>query len=148
MNATQTKLLGIARSHLGAPYVYGAKPEEIPQKMDCSSFTQYIYKQIGIDLERSTILQAAHTGAEIKLTTDNLQLTTALRTGDLLFFRGTRGHYNDELFPNREIYIGHVAMYTEDEKAIHASYPEGVIEQSLADIIKKRGPIVMAKRVI
>ena len=136
----KNKLINSARKLLGTPYKYGARPEEIPEKLDCSSFTQYIYKQVGIDLERSTILQATQ-GKEIKLTPN-------LKVGDLLFFRASKGHYNDELFPNKRTYIGHVAMYTENNNAIHASHPEGVIEESVDAIIQKKGPIVMIKRML
>ncbi len=143
MNPLQKKLLEIARQLIGIPYKYAAKPEDIPNFLDCSSFTQYIYKQIGIEIPRSTLLQAAQAGIEIQLPITNYQL---LMPGDLLFFRGTKGHYDDELFPKKEVYIGHVAMNTENNYAIHASSPNGVKEESIDEIIKTRGPIVLIKR--
>jgi cell wall-associated NlpC family hydrolase len=141
MNQHQEKVLEIARSFSGTPYKYGAKPEEIPTVFDCSSFTQEVYRGVGIEIPRSTILQAAQAGKEI-------QLTANFEPGDLLFFRGSKGHYNDELFPNRRVYIGHVAIYKSEGKAIHASSPEGVIEEDIQSIIKIRGPIVMVKRLL
>ncbi|MEK9170318.1 MAG: C40 family peptidase [Patescibacteria group bacterium] len=140
MDKKQEKILELARSFIDAPYKYGAKPEDIPQYFDCSSFTQYIYKQINVQLERSTILQATQ-GQEI------LDIKNA-KTGDLLFFRGSKGHYNDELFPERKIYIGHVAIYSENHKAIHSASPKGVIEENINEIIKIRDPIVMIKRIL
>ncbi len=141
MNSSQEKLLEIARSLIGILYKYAAKPEDIPKYLDCSSFTQYVYKQIGVEIPRSTLLQAVQVGTEI-------ELTTKLEAGDLLFFRGSKGHYDDELFPKKEIYIGHAAIYSSDRKAIHASSSNGVTEEPIDKIMKTRGPIVLIKRMI
>src|SRR3989344_5135201 len=132
MTANQEKLLEITRSLIGTPYKYAAKPEDIPKYLDCSSFTQYVYKQLGIEIPRSTLLQAVHAGKEMPLD-ENLE------AGDLLFFRGAKGHYDDNLFPGRQIYIGHVAVYSGNEKAIHASSPDGVTEEPIHEIVKTRG---------
>ena len=159
MNNDQQKILAIARSLIGTPYKYAVPSEEIPKFLDCSSFTQYAYQQIGIEIPRSTILQAAQAGAKIELTiptpegvgtpTETSELTTKLEIGDLLFFRGHQGHYNDKLFPKKEIYIGHVAMYTGDKKIIHGSFKQGeIVEENLDTVTEKMGPIVMAKRLL
>mgnify|MGYP001607481859 FL=1 len=140
MDKKQEKILELTRSFIDAPYKYGAKPEDIPQYFDCSSFTQYIYKQINVQLERSTILQATQ-GQEI------LDIKNA-KTGDLLFFRGSKGHYNDDLFPGKKIYIGHVAIYSENNMAIHSASPEGVVKESIDEIMRIRGPIVIIKRIL
>lgn len=145
MNERQENLLKIARSFIGTPYKYAAQPEDIPQFLDCSSFTQELYKKIGIEIPRSTLLQAAQAGQEIQLPITNYQL---LLPGDLLFFRGHKGHYDDSLFPRKEIYIGHVAIYTRNNMAIHASSPKGVLEENLEEIIKEKGPIVIIKRML
>ncbi len=139
MDDKQRKILNIARSLIGTPYKYAVPQEEIPKFLDCSSFTRYIFKQIGVDLPRSTILQAT-VGKEI--------LSDDLQAGDLIFYRGDKGHYDDELFNGRKIYIGHVAMYTEENKAIHASFKNGVIEEALKKISTGRGLIVMIKRIL
>jgi len=141
MEGNQQKILAITKSLIGTPYKYAAAPEDIPKYLDCSSFTQYVYKQIGIEIPRSTLLQAAHSGKEFELTTE-------LQPGDLLFFRGSKGHYDDMLFPERTIYIGHVTIYSGSNKAIHASHPNGVIEENIDNIIKTRGPIVMVRRIL
>lgn len=147
MNANREKLLKIARSLISTPYKYAVTPEDIPKYLDCSSFTQYVYKQLAIDIPRSTLLQAANAGTEIKLTT-NKQLTTKLEVGDLLFFRGSKGHYNDELFPEKEIYIGHVALYIDNNQVIHGASKKGVEETYLKEVVKERGPVVMIKRIL
>ncbi len=110
------KLVSVARSLLGKPYKYGARPEDAPEYFDCSSFTQYVYRQIGHELPRSSILQAA---CAPKINFSN----GSFKIGDLIFFSGGQGHYNDSLFPDelKRICIGHVAMYIGEAKLIHAN---------------------------
>ncbi|MDP3999750.1 MAG: C40 family peptidase [bacterium] len=107
------KLVALARSTLGTPYKFGAKPEDAPEAFDCSSWTQYLYRQFGLELPRSGIAQAASIQ----------KVTGTCKVGDLLFFQGGKGHYDDSLFPDEpnRIYIGHVAMYVGDGKIIHAN---------------------------
>lgn len=135
------KIIKIARSFIGTPYKYAAKQEEIPNFFDCSSFTQYLYKQLNIEILRSTILQAT-AGKEIST-------NGPFEAGDLLFYRGDKGHYNDSLFPGKNICIGHVVMYTENNKAIHAANGKGIIEENLSKISKSKcGQIIMVKRLL
>lgn len=148
MDVKQEKLLMIARSLIGAPYKYGAEEKEIPQFLDCSSFTQYIYKRIGMEIPRSTILQAT-IGKTISFKSNSPKLKTNLKIGDLLFFRGTKGHYNDELFPGKKIYIGHVALWSGEGQIIHGSSKKGAVaEEKLEDLIEKIGLPVMIKRIL
>ena len=134
------KIIELAKSFIGTPYKYAVKPEEIPAFFDCSSFTQYLYKQLGVEILRSTILQAT-AGTEISI-------NGPFEPGDLLFYRGDKGHYNDSLFPGKNVCIGHVVMYTENNMAIHAAGGKGVIEETLSNISKSKcGPIVMVKRI-
>jgi cell wall-associated NlpC family hydrolase len=146
LTETQKETLStLAATLVGTPYVYGTSPEKAPHEFDCSSFTQYLYKQIGIQLPRSTILQAADIqGQEII----PLEDYSNLETGDLLFMRGPQGHYNDNLFPNREMYIGHMVMYMGNGKVIHARESIGSVEhQPLKELVSlpKMG-IVLIKR--
>lgn len=144
------KLLKIARSQIDKPYKYGAYLEtdgdEEPKEFDCSSFVQYIFKKIGIKLERSSILQAA-AGAEIN-GVENLE------PGDLIFFEGLRGHYNHNIFKNKKLYIGHVAVYSGNGNVVHAtnnpsfSKIPGVIESPLSLLINASYNLVLTKRVI
>lgn len=100
MTETQkNKLITVTTSLVDKPYKYGADPKDAPNYFDCSSFTQYIFKQIGIELPRSGILQATdEKGKEIEVE-ENF---SNLETGDLLFMRSDRGHYNDELFSGKK----------------------------------------------
>ena len=137
MNRTEQAqtIINIAEKYLGIPYAYGAyrntKPEEEPKGFDCSFFTHHVFTQaIGKALPLSSLEQAAEAykrGAEV---TD----LDAAQTGDLLFFRGSRGHYNDDLFDGREILIGHVGIYIkETAEIIHAQSAKGVVREKLAD---------------
>ena len=150
MNNDQQKILAIARSLIGTPYKYAVPSEEIPKFLDCSSFTQYAYQQIGIEIPRSTVLQAAQAGREINVnpSTSSGQQISDLQIGDLLFFRGNKGHYDDELFPERKIYIGHVVVYSGNEKAIHGASKKGIEETYLKEVIKEKGPVIMVKRIL
>lgn len=125
------KLLEIARSLIGAPYKYGAYLEVYADNQtafDCSSFLQYVFKQISINIPRSTILQAAADGKEIIY-------PEIVMPGDVIFFEGKQGHYRHDLFPaDRKIYIGHAALSVGSSRIIHAtnnSTASGVIEQSV-----------------
>jgi len=127
-----------AKSYLGIPYKYGVKHEDVPNFLDCSYFTMLVFEDIK-KLGRSTILQATE-GDEV--------LNEDYQKGDLLFLRGSKGHYNDDLFPGRNICIGHVVIYLDNGLVIHASSPEGTVIQPLHEVIKNRGPVVIAKRMI
>ena len=129
----QEKVAALARSLIGKPYKYGAKPEEAPEVFDCSSFTQYLMKQVGIEIPRSALLQAADPkGAGVVPAPD----FSNLEPGDLLFMTGVAGHYDDELFGGVRHYIGHVVMYVGDGNIVHARYSTGMVgEQRLAELV-------------
>lgn len=136
------RLIELTRSLIGSPYKYGAyleNPTEEPKEFDCSSFIQFVFRKIGVELPRSTILQAAATGQEIKTIEKALP-------GDLFFFEGERGHYRHDLFPDRKIYIGHVGIFSGNGKMIHAANRKdysGVVETDL-----KPEDVVLIKRII
>jgi cell wall-associated NlpC family hydrolase len=143
------KLLEVARAQIGKAYQYGACYEEgteDEQSFDCSSFTQFCFRQIGIEIPRSSVLQAA---AQIGREIDGFAEPVAL--GDLVFFEGERGHFRHDLFPGRKIYIGHVAIFSGDSRIIHAcnnSVASGVVETSLITLPNPPYKIVMVKRLI
>jgi cell wall-associated NlpC family hydrolase len=148
MTKEQEKLINLAEELTGTPYKYGAKMSEAPEYFDCSGLVKYIYGKIGKEIPRSTIEQAEFAGEKV----ESIKNT---EPGDLIFFRGTRGHYN-KTFPEG---IGHVAMHLGDGKAIHATskriqrnpeiMEEGQVKiEPLKDIIEKSKPIVIIKRVL
>jgi len=110
------RLKHFALKKLGAPYKYAAKKSEIGKVFDCSSLTQYLYRRIGIEIPRSTILQASCGQIVPIRKCGSIFKPKDLKIGDLLFFKGEKGHYNKE-FPQG---IGHVEMYLGNGKLIEA----------------------------
>ncbi|MBI4160280.1 MAG: C40 family peptidase [Candidatus Yanofskybacteria bacterium] len=108
LNQRISKLIETAKALIGKPYKYGATPEDAPRFFDCSSFTQYVFKQVGVKLPRTSIEQAM-VGKKISLKN--------LKPGDLIFFHGEIGRYN-KYFPEG---IGHAGIYIGNNQVIHAN---------------------------
>lgn len=111
------RLKHFAIKQLGKPYKWGVKKSEIRKYFDCSSLTQYLYRRIGIELPRTSILQAYY-GKIIKpAKKPPFFKEKDLKVGDLLFFKAEKGHYTKE-FP---MGISHPVMYFGNEKFIHCN---------------------------
>lgn len=82
-----------AKKYLGCSYVYGGST---PAGFDCSGFTQYVYRQLGVSLNRTAASQYSNGTA-----------VTSLQPGDLVMF-GKGG-------------IGHVGIYIGGNQFIHAA---------------------------
>lgn len=80
---------------------------------DCSSFTQFVFKQNGVDLPRTAALQYEQ-GTKVD--------KKDLQPGDLIFFSGTSSHAK----------ISHVGIYVGDNKFIHNSSSSGTITSELS----------------
>ena len=89
-----------AKSFLGVPYVWGATG---PHKFDCSGFTQWVYRDSGINIPRVSKDQA-RVGEFV--TFDNLQ------RGDMVFFDTKK---------KRTGRVTHVGIYLGNNNFIHAS---------------------------
>ncbi|CAA6823193.1 MAG: Putative secreted protein [uncultured Sulfurovum sp.] len=89
-----------AKSFLGVPYVWGATG---PNKFDCSGFTQWVYRDAGINIPRVSRDQA-RVGHFISY--DNLQ------RGDMVFFDTKK---------KRTGRVSHVGIYLGNGDFIHAS---------------------------
>jgi cell wall-associated NlpC family hydrolase len=89
-----------AKSFLGTPYVWGATG---PSKFDCSGFTQWVYRDSGINIPRVSRDQA-RVGQFIDY--DNLQ------RGDMVFFDTKK---------KRTGRVSHVGIYLGNNDFIHAS---------------------------
>lgn len=86
-----------AKQYVGNPYVYGGN--SLTNGVDCSGFTQQVFKANGINIARTAADQSLG-GTEVPL--------DAIKAGDLLFY-------------DNGGYIGHVAIYNGDETVTHAS---------------------------
>lgn len=83
----------IAMKYLGTPYVYGGTS---PSGFDCSGFTQYVYRQVGVKLPRTSGGQS-RAGQYVSLSN--------IKPGDLLYGPG------------------HVGIYLGNGKFIHSPVP-------------------------
>ncbi len=97
---TLNKIEWIAKSFLGTPYVWGATG---PSKFDCSGFTQWVYRDVGINIPRVSKDQA-RVGKYITYSN--------LRRGDMVFF-DTKKHPKGK--------VTHVGIYLGQGNFIHAS---------------------------
>jgi cell wall-associated NlpC family hydrolase len=88
----------IAKRYLNAPYQWGGRS---PFGIDCSGFTQNVFKIIGIKLPRDSA-QQVNFG-------DTVEFVDFAQTGDLAFFENKNGK------------IIHVGIVAPDRKIIHAS---------------------------
>lgn len=92
------RLANTAKSLLNAPYLWGGR---CFMGIDCSGFTQVVFKANGLTLPRDT-KQQIHEGREVEF--------EALQTGDLVFF-SKHGKEN----------VSHVGMMLNAREIIHAS---------------------------
>lgn len=119
------ELTTLAKKYLGGKYVWGG---ETPKGFDCSGYTQYIFKKIGINLPR-TAYEQSKTGEEVR---------GSLHKGDLLFFNTDH---------SRGIPVTHVGVYLENGKFIHAAgRKKGIIISALTK--KYQRTYLGAKRVL
>ena len=88
----------VAMRYLNAPYLWGGRS---PFGIDCSGFTQMVFKFTGIKLLRDAYLQAEQ-GTVINFIEES-------QPGDLAFFTNEEGR------------ITHVGIILKDQQIIHAS---------------------------
>lgn len=115
-----TKLTDATSKYIGLPYVWGGNDPSVG--LDCSSFVQYVYRDLGVQLPRVTWDQ-------IKEGTPVASMAQA-QPGDLLFsFNG-----------------GHVAIYLGDGKAIDAPQPGKTIQ--VRDAWENDGNLTSIRRIM
>lgn len=128
LSGGQPGAVGIALKYLGVPYRWGGSS---PDGFDCSGLCQYVYKQLGITLPRTSRSQY-NSGAHIAANRIDL-----LRAGDLVFF-GTGGDASR---------VHHVGIYVGDGNYIHAPSTGDVVKvSSLTERIARKGDYVGASR--
>lgn len=108
----QEQIVNYAKSFLGVPYVYGGAS---PSGFDCSGFTMYVYKKIGISMGHGAQAQARLGKAISADKTSASSLKENLKPGDLVFFLDYQTM--DE--------IGHCGIYIGNGEFIHASSGAG-----------------------
>ena len=110
-SSRSSAVVRVAFNQVGSRYVWGASR---PGAFDCSGFTFYVMKQMGVTLPRTSRAQFGAGRAVSR---------SALLPGDLLFFRGPSGGG-----------VGHVGIYVGNNRMAHASTPStGVIVSSLSE---------------
>lgn len=72
--APRSEVVAIAKKYLGAPYRWAAAG---PNRFDCSGFTMYVYRQVGVSLPHSSRAQI-NVGERVS--------RSQLKPGDLVFF--------------------------------------------------------------
>jgi hypothetical protein len=115
--------------YVGVPYVWGGST---PRGFDCSGFVQYVYRENGVQLPR-TSRQMAHAGRSVPAR------ISSLREGDLMLFTGRKG------------VISHVALYAGNNTILHSSSSGNGVRYD--DLSSRRGRyyvthFVRARRVV
>jgi hypothetical protein len=128
--ASGTAVLSTGDSYLGTRYLYrGSSPQN---GFDSSGFLQYVFRQNGVTLPRTSRLQST-AGRSLSTTLDGV------RAGDLLFF-SQNGNA-----------IDHVAIYAGNDRILHSSSSGGGVRYD--DLTTARGRwftdrIVAVRRVL
>ncbi|MBQ9493458.1 MAG: C40 family peptidase [Oscillibacter sp.] len=103
-SAGNSSVVSVAKRYLGVRYVYGGASA---RSMDCSGFTMYVFKQLGVSFPHSASGQwTSGKGTRI-------YSKSALRAGDLVFFRDPK--------VARGKAASHVGIYIGNNQFIHAS---------------------------
>ncbi|NOU66475.1 NlpC/P60 family protein [Paenibacillus sp. LMG 31461] len=101
-----SQVISIGKRYLGTPYKFGATAGQT-RNFDCSSFTQYVFKKVGVNLPR-TSQQQSHVGKYVS--------RSNLRVGDLVFYS----------IPGKPGVIHHVAIYMGNNKILQTYGAGGV----------------------
>lgn len=127
---TARRVLDSGDEFIGTPYVWGGST---PRGFDCSGFVQYVFREHGVELPR-TSRQMAHAGNHVPVR------IASLAPGDLMLFSGSTST------------ISHVAIYAGNGRILHSSSSgHGVGYDRLDDTRRGRyfvNHFVAARRVI
>ncbi len=114
-------LAGLARQYVGrSKYCLRASLDLAPDIIDCSSFTQWLYAQIGLSIPRLSFQQFE--------SCRSLVLPSEAQIGQLMFRRSFYSRSN--LCPL--LVVGHVGLYVGNGNIVHASFrSKTVVEESI-----------------
>jgi len=114
MTSTQSAgILATANTLMGLKYVYGGTSTS--KGMDCSAYTQWVFKQNGISIPR-TAAEQAKKGTTVAF--------KDLQPGDLVFYNTISGNGKS---------VDHVGIYQGNGKMIHESSSKGVTTTNIND---------------
>lgn len=117
-NYSEKKIVKFATKFLGTPYLWGGRS---PFGIDCSGFTQIVYKLLGHSLRRDAYQQADQ-GIMVNFIDD-------ARSGDLAFFQNEEGRitHTGIILPNKKIIhssgrvridtIDHYGIFNDEKKS-------------------------------
>ncbi len=105
------EIVDYGKQFIGTPYIWGGN--NLTKGVDCSGFTQQVYKTFNISMSRVSYMQAKEGKTIAK---------SQLMPGDLIFF--------DTSGINRGN-ISHVGIYVGQDKFLHADATRGVMISSL-----------------
>ncbi|OEH92029.1 C40 family peptidase [Bacillus solimangrovi] len=117
-------LIEESKKHLGSPYLFGGNSHE---GFDCSGFSQYVFKELGIELPRTTGEQY-NVGTEVG--------ASNLIVGDLVFFETYKSGPS------------HLGIYIGNQEFIHSASTTGVAISNLDDPYYWKERYIGARRVI
>jgi cell wall-associated NlpC family hydrolase len=123
-SASAARVLATAKRYLGTRYRYGG--DSPGSGFDCSGFVQYVFGKHGVDLPRTSRLQASAGRALPR----NIE---SLRPGDLL------------LFATRGAQVNHVAIYIGGNRMLHSSAGAGRVVYD--DLSTPRGKWYLTRHV-
>lgn len=115
----------VAEKFLGTPYVWGGAS---PTGFDCSGLVQYVYRQLGVNLPRTSEEQA-------RVGTPVVSLAQAT-PGDLVFFAGSDGTRTSP---------GHVGIYLGGGMMIDAPYTGTDVQ---VQPVGNAGTVVAIRRIV
>lgn len=120
----ESTLSSVVNSVYGTPYKYGGTTTN---GFDCSGFTRYVFKKLGVNLARVSTAQYKQ-GVSVP--------KSQLKAGDLVFFN-TLGTGK----------VSHVGIYLGEGKFAHASSSKGIRTDKLSNSYYK-ARYVGAKRIL
>lgn len=124
-NATGDLIVAEANKYLGTPYLWGGTT---PDGFDCSGFVQYVMKQVGISVSRTTDTQV-NDGTAIE--------EANLQPGDIVLFQKS-----GESTPS------HVGIYIGNDEYIHSPQANDKVKISKLQARRDNNQTIICRRVV